>query len=486
MKSSPNIFEGVRRHIRSRLTETGVPSLAVSVARAGEILWEEAFGWADRENRLPATVHTMYSLASVSKPFTATALMKLVEEGRIDLDKPVNDYLAPGCKLNVWIGNPEDVTVRRLASHTSGLSGHVNFFYENQLDKRPLREESIRRYGNIVTPPGERYRYSNFGYGILDHLIARVSGLTFADYLHQEVFIPLGMNRSSLDLGPALSAHAAIRYEEGHPSPYYEADHPGASSVWASVHDLLRFGLFHMRQALPDQKAILSEKTILAMQAPAVRMGNVNPADLNLRPSSQYGIGWVVDDDELGYRISHGGGMGGAASKLLLLPKEGLVIATASNNFNPLAYTIEREILCQLLPEYAGMQARYDEKLTEAKRAPAPAEKKLPVAELTGVWRGTLHTYEKTHPFELNFLPTGEVHAKLGNQLTTLVNDIRFTNNCLTGRMAGSVETADAVRRTHPMHHLVLDFKLRDGVLNGAVIAMVYSMLSHWAELKKV
>src|SRR5919197_6611089 len=103
-------FSAIRELIRTRLVEETLPSLAVAVARDGEILWEEGFGWADRENRIPATEHTMYSLASISKPITATGLMLLQQQGKLDLDRPINEYLGEA-KLNVRLGNPADATV---------------------------------------------------------------------------------------------------------------------------------------------------------------------------------------------------------------------------------------------------------------------------------------------------------------------------------------------------------------------------------------
>ena len=102
-------FDGVRALIRRQMTERQVPSVAVAVARDGRIVWEEAFGWADRENRVAATPHTLYSLASISKPITATALMILKERGLIDLDRPINDYLGEA-KINVRIGDPAAAT----------------------------------------------------------------------------------------------------------------------------------------------------------------------------------------------------------------------------------------------------------------------------------------------------------------------------------------------------------------------------------------
>src|SRR6476659_4504796 len=97
-------FDTVRSFILARMAERQVPSMTVAVARDGKILWEEGFGWADRENRIAANEYTVYSIASITKPFTATALMTLVDKKRIDLDRPVNQYLG-NAKLRARVGN---------------------------------------------------------------------------------------------------------------------------------------------------------------------------------------------------------------------------------------------------------------------------------------------------------------------------------------------------------------------------------------------
>src|SRR5712692_9618381 len=181
-------FERVRGIIRKAMMEEQLPSLAVGVASSGKILWEEGFGWADRENRTPATEHTMYSLASVSKTLTATGLMVLVERGRIDLDRPINDYLGEA-KLKAWVGSAVEATVRRVANHSSGLPLHYQFFYEDEPHRPPSMDETILRYGNLVTAPGERYQYSNLGFGVLDYVIARVSRRAYEDFMREEVFV---------------------------------------------------------------------------------------------------------------------------------------------------------------------------------------------------------------------------------------------------------------------------------------------------------
>jgi len=484
---SEDLFAGVRDHIRRDLAESCAPSLAVSVARNGKILWEEAFGWADREKRIPATVHTMYSVASVSKPITATGLMVLVEQGKIDLDAPVNHYLSRDSQLKIWMGDPDEVTVRRLASHTSGLPSQCHYYGADEIAGKPTMEESIRRYGNIVARPGERYRYSNIGYGIMDHLIARVSGSSFDDFLRHEVFAPLGMAHASVGMGPQLAAFEAIRYDEtNRPIPFYVSDHAGASEVYLSVHDLACFGMFHLGQTGADQKAILLEETRKAMQVPLASMAPVNLADYNLAAGSHYGLGWVIDNDDLGRRVSHGGGMGGAASKILMLPDEGIVIATASNQFMPLPWTIERDILSVLLPGYAEKSDEHW-KARDALRVQQKSVIFSPVPELLGEWAGVVRTYDGDFSMTLLFKDSGDIHAKLEGQLPALVTNARFSEGRFSGSLSGRLNIADSNRRPwHPGHHLALELKLRGDVLNGVVVSIVGNSVSQWAEFKKV
>ncbi len=133
-------FDDIRDFIGAQLVERSLPSLAVAVVENGRVVWEEGFGWADREQRTPATAHTMYSLASVTKPFTATALMLLAEAGKIDLDRPANDYL--GAAKLVGRAGADEATVRRVANHSAGLPLHYQFFYEDEAWVRPSFEET--------------------------------------------------------------------------------------------------------------------------------------------------------------------------------------------------------------------------------------------------------------------------------------------------------------------------------------------------------
>jgi CubicO group peptidase (beta-lactamase class C family) len=467
--SAADAFDGVRSLIQRQMTEQKVPSVAVAVARDGRIVWEEAFGWADRENRVAATPHTMYSLASISKPITATALMILKARGLIDLDRPINDYLGEA-KINVRVGDPAAATVRRVANHTAGLPLHYQFFYEDEPYRAPSRDETILKYGNAITAPGERYFYSNLGYGILDYAIARASGKSYRDFMRTEVFVPLGLTHMSVDVEPAQHRQQAVRYgTDGLPIPFYEFDHPGGSAIYASAHDLARFAMFHLKAHLPDQKAIISDAAIDDMQKPTADSGN----------GQGYGIGWMIAEYPGGRRsVSHTGGMGGVSTSLRLFPSEKIAIVVLTNaGSHPVAGLVMEEITKTVLPDLP-------------RRPPLPpvASGFKPSAELTGTWTGQVHTPRAPVNLTLEIKTDGDVHARLGTQLQTLLNRVALRDGYLTGTMMGDIGTEDASRTPHT---LGLTLKLRGSVLVGGITAMslpgrrVGNALTHWVELRK-
>ena len=466
----PN-FTPVEQLIRTQLTTTGIASLSLSVAQGDQILWETGFGWADRAAQKPATEHTVYSLASISKPITATALMILVERGLIDLDRPINDYLE-NAKLTAHLGDVNEATVRRVANHSSGLPLHCHFFYADEHAIRPPMDETIRRYGHLMMPPGETYQYANSGFGFLEYLIERLSGQTYADFLRHEIFIPLNLPRTTVDLPTNLAPHAAVRYApNGDPIPFYTFDHPGASAVWASAHDLVRFGLFHLKTHLPDQKAILTDASIDQMQQPTVRSSE----------QSGYGIGFRVTENDGGYLTTgHDGAMGGVRTRLILVPEHNISVAVLTNGGgHNLPIEIAAALIDVLLPGHAEKRAQQQSPTQDPPQWSVPDQ-------LLGTWSGHIHTYNDDLPLQLIFQPDGDVHIKLANQMTTLLNDPIFKDNTLTGKFNSDIGTDDANK--HP-NHLRLNLKLRDNALNGPthVISTPHNRsgnaLSYWTEV---
>jgi CubicO group peptidase (beta-lactamase class C family) len=466
-------FSAVENLIRTQLAQMGIASLSLAIAQGNHILWETGVGWADRAAHRLADEHTVYSLASISKPMTTTALMILVERGLIDLDCPINKYLG-NAKLTAHLGDVADATVRRVANHSSGLPLHCHFFYEDEEIDRPHMDETIRRYGHIMMPPGETYQYANSGFGLLEYLIERVSGQSYPDFLRQEIFIPLNLPRTTVDLPANLKPYSAVRYaQNGKHIPWYTFDHPGASAVWASAHDLVRFGLFHLKTHLPDQKTILTDASIDRMQQPTVRSSE----------QSGYGIGFRVTEDDGGYLTTgHDGAMGGVRTRLILVPEHNLSVAVLTNaGGHNLPIEIAAALIDVVLPGHA-------EKRAQQQNAPQTPPEWSAQDNLLGTWSGHIHTYNDDLPLHLTFQPDGDIHIKLANQMTTLLNDPVFKDNTLSGRFNADIGTDDANK--HP-NHLRLNLKLRDNVLNGPthVISTPHNRsgnaLSYWTEVER-
>jgi CubicO group peptidase (beta-lactamase class C family) len=449
-------FAKAREFIQKEMVESSIPSISVAVARRGAILWEEGFGWADRENRIPATQHTMYYMASVNKSMTALALMILQERKQLDLERPINDYLGRA-KLSSPAGNPVDATVRQVANHMAGLT---TFNPRNHLSI----DETIHRYGVILWPPGERFDYSNLGYKILDELVARVSGKSYSNFLRAEIFWPLGMTHASAGVGPGLEKYVAQRYRTS------GGLQPPVEGVYCSAHDLARFGMFCLKAHLPDQKAILPDAAIDALSRSPVSTGD-----------GKYSLGWSIDDELYGYRgVLAQGGTTSAQAWLRLIPSEDIVVVALANN-GMMSSRVVHEILSVLLPTYREKRAEAQER----KKSPPPktSESARPLGALAGSWRGLIKTYREDIPLTFSIAESGDVHVKLGSQLATLLSDAKFDGQGLSGRMSGDLGVEED---TGPeRYQLEFTLYLRDGALQGAVVTAPYPQLPFWAELKR-
>jgi CubicO group peptidase (beta-lactamase class C family) len=445
-------FSKVRKSIQERVSR--IPSISVAVARKGEVLWEEGFGWADRESQIPANEHTMYYTASVTKSFTATALMILYERKKLDLDRPVNDYLA-GAKLSSPAWNPAEATVRRVVNHTAGLTTF-------NASKLPI-DEAIGSYGVLVWPPGEHFDYSNLGPIVLEKVITEVSGQPYADFLRREVFQPLGITRASVGFEPALEKHTARAYNAatGALLP------PPGGGIYCSAHDLLRFGMFHLKTRAADQKAILSDRSIDAMQSETVDAGR----------QGRYGLAWWVEENRFGYRsVLAQGGTDAAQAWLRLIPSEGIAVALLCNSGNSSVKSVVDEILSTLLPVYSEESAKPATTAPQsAAQGPSPA--------FVGSWKGFVKTSRGDIPLTFSIPKSGDVHVQLGSQPLAVLETPKFNEKRVAGMISGKLDV-----QKYPGSQLnKVDFYLylRDGALKGAAVTGWHPALPFWAELKK-
>jgi CubicO group peptidase (beta-lactamase class C family) len=264
---------------------------AVLVARDGHVLFQKAYGLANRENDVPNKLETKYRLGSITKQFTAMGVMILVERGKVRISDPVCDYI-DNCP-KAW----SDITLRNLLNHTSGIPNFTALPDADQfacLQKTPLTAIARFRDKPLDFPPGQNFRYSNSGYLLLGYIIERVSGEKYEDFLRKNIYEPLDMLNSGYDHPWIILKDRASGYasKDGQivNAMYAEMSGAlGAGSMYSTVEDLL-----HWDQALYTEK-LVSRKSLEQMFTPFEGPYTaVRPSNRGLWSRHRYGFGWYI------------------------------------------------------------------------------------------------------------------------------------------------------------------------------------------------
>ena len=316
------------------LNELATPGAAVALLRDGKVALAKGYGWANREKREPVTTRTLFNIGSISKTVASWGLLRLVADGKLDLDAPVERYLTRW-HLPPSEFNHDGVTLRRLLSHTAGLRlhGYPGFDPSEPL---PTIEESLSGKTNgsgdvrVIMAPGTRWQYSGGGYTIAQLLAEEVTGSRFNDFMRQAVFTPLGMTSSSYVWDTMVDARAAQPYGAltAISGPRFTAQ--AAASLQTSLEDFIRFAQASMSSARPEfATTVLPPATVNAMQEPVA-------------PSSDYGLGYGVD--RAGRLVGHGGANAGWQARFLVLPEsgDGLIVMTNAS----LGFEVHNQIFC--------------------------------------------------------------------------------------------------------------------------------------------
>jgi CubicO group peptidase (beta-lactamase class C family) len=330
--SSVDQYSHIGTLIRREIELGHVTGFAVALTHHGRIVWQEGFGWADKRRRRLATANTPFSIASMTKPFTTTAMMVLAARGRISLDSSANAYLkGPRIASEAW--DPNLVTLRELASHASGLPEMSQLFPTGAVTEQPSIADVIQAYGVLVNPPGERFEYSNLGMGIIADIVARQSGVDFGSALQREVLTPLGLRQAFFDTNLSRCSEIAMRYDDsGRPMPFYTTATPGSGELYASAHAVAEFAMFHLKDHLPTQRRILSDSEIDTLHRPAIPIAG----------NRWYALGWVVGRTRDGTGVLyHPGGQPGVASVMTLLPTNDIACVVLSNRADDQALVSE-------------------------------------------------------------------------------------------------------------------------------------------------
>ncbi|MFC2166129.1 serine hydrolase domain-containing protein, partial [Acidobacteriota bacterium] len=182
--------------IKNVIETYDLPGLAIGIVNENKIVYARGFGYKHIETRKPITATTLFHMASISKPFVATAVMQLVEQGKIDLEAPVTKYL-PYFKLDDE--RYKDITIQQMLSHVSGMPDVLDYEWDNPV----YDEEALERYVRSLTDrkmrfdPGQKFAYSNMAFESLGDVIGKVSGMSFADYEKKHILNPAGMKKST-------------------------------------------------------------------------------------------------------------------------------------------------------------------------------------------------------------------------------------------------------------------------------------------------
>lgn len=254
--------------IPSQLRNRNIAGAVVSVVKDGQVLFQKGYGYADVEDKKPVLPdQTLFRPGSISKLFTATAVMQLVEQGKLDLDRDVNDYL----DFPIPKTYPEPVTLRQLLTHTGGFEETLkNLFVAHESDIKPLRTYLVNEMPARIFPPGKIPSYSNYGFTLAGYIVERVSGEKFERYVENHILKPLGMNNSTFDqpLPPQLAPQMSKGYLSASKKPrdyeWVQAAPAGALTTTAS--DMTRFMLAFLQDGSVDGVSILKPETVRQME----------------------------------------------------------------------------------------------------------------------------------------------------------------------------------------------------------------------------
>src|SRR5262245_24954036 len=254
--------------IPSQLRNRNIAGAVVSVVKDGQVLFQKGYGYADVEEKKPVIPdQTLFRPGSISKLFTATAVMQLVEQGKLDLDRDINDYL----DFAIPKTYPEPVTLRQLLTHTGGFEEILkNLFVAHESDIKPLRMYLVNEMPARIFPPGKIPSYSNYGFTLAGYIVERVSGEKFEHYIENHILKPLKMDHSTFDqplpaqLAPQMSKGYLSASQKPRDFEWVQVSPAGALSTTAA--DMTRFMLAFLQDGAVDGVSILKPETVQQME----------------------------------------------------------------------------------------------------------------------------------------------------------------------------------------------------------------------------
>jgi CubicO group peptidase (beta-lactamase class C family) len=339
--------EGFAAFCEEKIRAQGVPGLSVAVVKGDRVVWARGFGFSDLLTSTRANSQTDYLWFSMTKIATATAVVRLAEEGAIDLDAPADEYYR-GFKI---VSQPTPVSVRHLLSHSSGLANPVPIRWVYPASglvpgRRAFVERLLGKNRNLRFVPGERASYSNLGYLVLGEVISEVSDMGYEDYVREQILLPLGMTRTGFSYA-RTGREAATGYHPLRPllTPIFRAALPGGvvgprqgkyvafnpfyvkgpayGGLIGGVEEAARLVLLHLNGGQVGETNLLSAESVAEMQRTISRGGK-----------RDFGLGWFRAGEARQKRpafVEHLGGGAGFWNVMRLYPEDSLGVVLMGN-----------------------------------------------------------------------------------------------------------------------------------------------------------
>lgn len=331
---SPAQFTAYLDHrVPALMKKYQIPGVSMALIHQGEIVWSGAYGYADLAAEREMTVEAVCRAESISKSVTAWGVMRLVEEGLLDLDAPVQPYL-DGWQLPESPYEAQKVTVGGLLSNSAGMPpGSIGEEYVPQ-SKMPTLRDNLNQEAVLVQEPGAGFLYSNPGFNVLELLVEAVTERDFTAYMHEEVLIPLGMDESSYAWRDSYRDAIPVGYDmRGNPVQAYVYPASASGGLFADVEELARFVSAEMLDPYAANQSVLNPNSIRQLQTPRVEI----PGLFGFVADS-YGLGHFTETLPDGrMAVWHGGQGHGWMTHFHAVPEsgEGIVILTNSQRSWP-------------------------------------------------------------------------------------------------------------------------------------------------------
>ncbi len=350
--------------INKEIKKKKIVGLSIALVDDQETIWQEGFGYEKKSEKINADEHTVYRIGSVTKLFTATAIMQLVEQGKIDLDASIDTYI-PGFSVKSHYDEPGIITVRSLITHESGLASdyYYNFFFDN-----PPPEDHAKEYLKlpeqikdeyVAAQPWYNFSYCNLGFSLLGNIITNVSGMDYSDYIAQNILDPMGMKNSSVLVNDRVKENMSMGYfgkKEVH-TPYIRD--LAAGSILSSAADMTNFMKMIFASGSYNNAEVLNSETLESM---FVRQNSDVKLDLD------FGIGityWLENPLEIENikPVSHGGDLPPYHANFVVIPeyKLGAVALSNSNSSTSVVRKIVEDILKEALKVKANLKVNEEE-----------------------------------------------------------------------------------------------------------------------------